>query len=305
MKREPAWRIFAGEYNDSTVEIEGTGEKTPSYVITPLGSKVNRLFAVGVLTDVENISENGELIRAHISDPTGVFTLYSGKQYQQKATDQLLNIEVPAFVAVIGKARTYEPEEGALYVSIRPELVREVNAETRDRWIIETCVQTKQRIEAVMEAMKMNTPNAYDLRKLGYSKDLSEGIVAALKKYGNVDVSKYLALVRESLQYTVPASETFPEVEKEEKIEAVEQVKIQKEEKKEKTEKKIGDSEEVEDIVLKTIKEIEGEDGAAWDLILEKCKKNNLDENTIEEALTSLMDKGFIFEPVLGTIKTT
>jgi len=30
-----------------------------------------------------------------------------------------------------------------------------------------------------------------------------------------------------------------------------------------------------------------------------------LDENTIEEMLTSLMDKGFIFEPVLGTIKTT
>ena len=59
MKREPAWRIFAGEYNDSTVEIKGSGEKTPSYVVTPLGCKVNRLFAIGVLTDVENVSEDG------------------------------------------------------------------------------------------------------------------------------------------------------------------------------------------------------------------------------------------------------
>ena len=57
MKRQPARRIFAGEYNDSTVEIKGSGEKTPSYVVTPLGCKVNRLFAIGVLTDVENISE--------------------------------------------------------------------------------------------------------------------------------------------------------------------------------------------------------------------------------------------------------
>ena len=305
MKREPAWRIFAGEYNDSTVEIKGSGEKTPSYVVTPLGSKVNRLFAIGVLTDVENVSEDGEFVRAHISDPTGVFTLYSGRQYQQIATDQLLNIEVPAFVAVIGKARTYEPEEGALYVSIRPETVREVNAEARDRWIIETCMQTKHRVEAVIEAMKMNQSNEYDLRKLGYSKDLSEGIVVALKNYGDVDISKYLALVRESLQYTIPSKETIPDIEKEEKIELKEQKKIKKEEKKEKEVEKTEDSEEIENIVLETIKEVEGEDGAAWDLIVEKCKKNNLDENTIEEALTSLMDKGFIFEPVLGTIKTT
>ena len=78
MKRETAWRIFAGEFNDSTFEIKGDGEKTPNYIVTPLGAKVNRVFVIGVLTDVENISEEGELIRAHISDPTGVFTIYSG-----------------------------------------------------------------------------------------------------------------------------------------------------------------------------------------------------------------------------------
>jgi RPA family protein len=305
MKRQPARRIFAGEYNDSTVKIKGSGEKSPSFVVTPLGSKVNRLFAIGVLTDVENVSEDGELVRAHISDPTGVFTLYSGRQYQQDATEQLLNIEVPAFVAVVGKARTYEPEEGTLYVSIRPEIVREVNADARDRWIIETCSQTKRRIEAIIEAMKMNHSNENDMRKLGYSKDLSEGIVIALKNYGDVDISKYLTLVRESLQYITPFKETIPDIEKEEKIELIEQKKIKTEGKKKKEAEKIEDSKETENIILETIKEIEGEDGAAWDLIVEKCKKNNLDENTIEEALTSLMDKGFIFEPVLGTIKTT
>ena len=62
---------------------------------------------------------------------------------------------------------------------------------------------------------------------------------------------------------------------------------------------------EVEDNVLKAIKEIEGDDGAAWDTITESCEKQGLDKNTIEEALTSLMDKGLIYEPVLGTIKTT
>jgi RPA family protein len=166
MKRETAWKIFAGEYNDSTVEIKGEGEMAPSYVVTPLGAKVNRLYIIGVLTDLENVSENGELIRAHISDPTGVFTLYSG-QYQQEATDALSKIEVPAFVAVIGKARTYKPEEGTFYVSIRPEKIMEVSADIRDKWIIETCKNTRDRIEAVFEAMKMTESNAYELRKLG------------------------------------------------------------------------------------------------------------------------------------------
>ena len=65
------------------------------------------------------------------------------------------------------------------------------------------------------------------------------------------------------------------------------------------------DTEEIEKTVLGVIKEMEGEEGAPWDIIVENCKKEGLDENTIEESLTSLMDKGFIFEPVLGTIKTT
>ena len=311
MRREPAWRIFAAEYNDSALEIKGSGEKVPSYVVTPLGSKVNRVFITGVLTDVESVMEGGEYLRAHVSDPTGVFTVYSG-QYQQEATTTLQGIEVPAFVAVVGKVRTYIPEEGTLYVSLRPELVREVNADARDRWIIETCLQTKQRIGAVVEAMKMTQPNVYDLRKLGYSRELSEGIVAALKKYGSVDVTKYATLIRESLHYIVPgAAENFEEIQAEEKFEVKERKKEPRKESRkakkqvEEPSKPASEAADPESVVLETIKELEGEDGALWDSIVEGCKGKGLDENAIEEALTALMDKGFIFEPMLGTIKTT
>ena len=60
-----------------------------------------------------------------------------------------------------------------------------------------------------------------------------------------------------------------------------------------------------ENTVLETIKGIEGQDGAPWDSITEKCEKAGIDKDSIEEALTSLMDKGLIYEPILGTIKTT
>jgi DNA replicative helicase MCM subunit Mcm2 (Cdc46/Mcm family) len=65
------------------------------------------------------------------------------------------------------------------------------------------------------------------------------------------------------------------------------------------------DDEEIENSVLKIIKDIEGDEGALWDSITDKCKKTGLDKDSIEEALTSLMDKGLIYEPILGTIKTT
>jgi len=309
MKRQTAWRVFAGEFNDSTVEIKGEGEMTPSYVITPLGAKVNRLFIIGVLTDVENVSEGGDLLRAHISDPTGVFTLYSG-QYQQDVTDALSDIEVPAFVAVIGKARTYTPEDGGLYVSIRPEKIMEVTADVRDKWILETCKNTKDRIEAFLEAMQMTESGGIsDLKKLGFNKELTEGISTALENYQNVDLKKYVALIQESLQYLKPGKETLPDTKIEETVEEKPKKPKKKVEKKEEPkqedESKDADFEKIENTVLETIKGIEGQEGAPWDSITEKCEKAGINKDSIEEALTSLMDKGLIYEPILGTIKST
>jgi RPA family protein len=318
MKRETAWRVFAGEYNDSSFEIKGEGEMTPSYVVTPLGAKVNRLFFIGVLTDVENISEGGDLVRAHVSDPTGVFTVYSGS-YQKEVTDVLVNIDAPAFVAVVGKVRTYTPEEGTMYVSIRPERIIEVDANTRDKWILETCKNTKDRIEAIFEAMKMNESNEHSLKKLGFSKELCEGVIYALKNYKDIDLNKYVRIIQESLQFLRPDKESLPEITKDEKLDVEDIIQEPEEEqsrdetdeqtdvksKQSEKEENEEDSTENENTVLEIIKNLEGNDGAAWDTITKKCEKKGLDKDTVEEALTSLMDKGLIYEPVLGTIKTT
>jgi hypothetical protein len=166
--------------------------------------------------------------------------------------------------------------------------------------------------------MKMKSANAYDMRKLGYSRDLSEGVVAALKNYGDVDLEKYIALIRESLQYITPSKETLPDLEvkeeevaEEKEIDEEEEIKEEKVlvekpvEKVEEDEEKEESSEETEKTVLEVIKEIEGEEGASWDAITEKCEKKRIDRDAVEEALTSLMDKGLIYEPILGTIKTT
>jgi RPA family protein len=160
ISRELAWRVFAAEFASTRLEIKGEGDKAPSHLVTPLGASINRLFVVGVLTDIDNIgTEEEPLWRARVQDPTGTFYVSSG-QYQPEATAALSKIHPPKFVAIVGKTRTYSPEEGTMYVSIRPEKVRVVDVSIRDNWVLETCRSTLKRIDAMAEAMKMAPPNA-------------------------------------------------------------------------------------------------------------------------------------------------
>ena len=102
MNRETAWRVFAGEYNDSTLEASDGGERSPTYVVTPLGARINRLFVVGVLTDIENVgTEQGPMWRARITDPTGTFHVYAG-QFQPTAAATIAGVsrETPRHQAV-------------------------------------------------------------------------------------------------------------------------------------------------------------------------------------------------------------
>ncbi|KAA0003971.1 MAG: hypothetical protein FE048_00335 [Thermoplasmata archaeon] len=273
--REHAWRVFAGEYAESAHFLKAEGEKAPSYIITPLGAKVNRLYIIGVLTDVENVAQEGEMWRARISDPTGIYTVYAG-QYQPEAANVLSESDVPSYVAIVGKARVYEPEEGVIYTSVRAERVKEVDVDARDQWIIETARHTKKRIDAMQEAMQMKPPSIYKLKEIGYPSSLAEGVVEALSFYKNIDIEHYIFLVREALSYLTSGKREFM--------------------------KEIGEAEEK---ILGIVKECEGEKGALWDDIVAKGEKEGLERDLVEEALASLMDKGLIYEPVLGRLKTT
>lgn len=169
VSREVAWRVFAREYDDADYAFkEGEDERAPNYVATPTGAKINRLFVVGVLTEVERVGE-GDLLRARVSDPTGAFVVYAG-QYQPDAVSFLADAETPEFVAVVGKARTYEPDDSDdVYTSVRPEEMNVVDAETRDRWNVETARETLKRIEATREYLRDGvTPDTHpELHELG------------------------------------------------------------------------------------------------------------------------------------------
>jgi uncharacterized protein len=294
--RETAHRLFAAEYNASRVEIKGADERSASYVVSPLGAKINRVFIVGVLTDVEAVGADGNLWRARVSDPTGVFTLYSG-QYQPEATAHLSALSPPAYVAVVGKSRTYEPEPGQFYVSVRPESVTPVDEETRNQWILDAAQRTAERIKACRAAKDLEAPAPTDLEALGVPNYLTDGVLLAKERYaGDVDLDYFHRTTQEALRF-LESGEFIPPPEPAAQPAVVAVTKAAPK----------GPGDEIEEKVLGIIRShaSQSDKGAQWDAIVADGQKADLSEEVIEDAINALMDKGVIYEPILGRLKVT
>lgn len=146
--REVAQRVFAAEFNEARYTFrESDDERAPVYALLPTGAKANRVFVTGTLTETDDVGDEDEYWRGRIVDPTGTFFAYAG-QYQPEAAGLLRDTEPPAFVAIVGKPRTYETDDGTTNVSLRPESMSIVDTVARDHWVVETAERTLERIEA-------------------------------------------------------------------------------------------------------------------------------------------------------------
>jgi len=196
--REVAYRLFAAEFDDATVSYsESDEERAPNYVITPTGGRVNRLFLVGVLTETERVG--GEQLRGRVVDPTGAFVAYAG-QYQPDELAFLDRAEPPEFLAITGKARTFSPDDSdRVYTSARPESISEVDAETRDRWVVRTAEQTLDRVATMASALRSDLRGEELQERLveaGVDPGLADGVGLAIEEYGTT--SAYLQGLRET-----------------------------------------------------------------------------------------------------------
>jgi len=134
------------EFNDAIyVFKESDDELAPNYALLPTGDRANRVFIVGTLTETTDVGSDSEYWQGRVVDPTGSFYVYAG-QYHPDAARALRDIETPAYVAVVGKPRTYETDDGNTNVSVRPESINQVDEPERNRWVIETADQTLDRL---------------------------------------------------------------------------------------------------------------------------------------------------------------
>lgn len=283
VEREVAQRVFAKEFNDSTFSIDSKAEPSgqpeahaPNFLVTPAGAKVNRLFVVGVVTEVDNIGTENDLWRARVVDPTGAFVVYAG-QYQPEAAIFLSTIEVPSFVSVVGKARVYEPEDGSVFVSIRPEEINIVDAAVRDRWIVDTAELTLDRIDAFSMALStgLRGKEVYEyLQNENVPSHMAEGICLALENY-QTD-SKYLDLLKTAVRDGVMSIDLGA---------ATPSMK---------------DSEE---FIIDLMKEMDSGKGVDYGELIEVAGSRGMAEEDVDVAVRSLLSKGQCYEPRIGIIR--
>lgn len=192
-QRQVARRAFAAEYNDAThVFKESDDEMAPKYALLPSGVRANRVFAVATCTEVDDVGNDQEYWRGRMVDPTGTFFAYAG-QYQPEAASFLRDVEPPVYVAVVGKPRTYETDEGDMRVSLRPEYISKVDETTRDNWLVETAERTLDRIEE------------YQATDVGG--DMAPPDLKLAADVYDIDPSTYLSDVEDALETVEPTAD--------------------------------------------------------------------------------------------------
>jgi hypothetical protein len=285
LKREVAKRVFAREFEafrelEKSVisDSEAADLKTPNLLISPLGLILNRVFVVGVITELDSVGTLNETWKARIVDPTGAFTVYAG-QYQPEASIFFSTVQIPAFIALTGKARIYEPEPGSFYVSIRAEEVNVVDEKIRIRWVVDTAEQTVERLEAFSEALasgyRGEKLREY-LLKRRISSDLVEGISIALEQERSPQ--ELVKLLRDSIREGLRSLDFD-------------------------SEGNAGSKADQREFVLELLREMGGHSGVDYAAFVDTAISNGITYQFIDEVVRSLLAAGQCYEPKIGTIR--
>ena len=289
--RETAWRVFAGELNSSSLEIKSEEEKSPSYLITPLGAKLNRILIAGVLLDKENTgTEEEPMWRGRIQDVSGNFFINVGR-FQPNAAASMADLEAPSYVAVVGKVRTYTADDGRVFVTVRPETITNIDERTRNIWVLEAAQSTWDRLVKMKDALRIQNAGKQDLVGKGFSPDDAEGIISALEHYGMPESAKYLKLIQNSLRMLLPDRNIdlgLPE----DLADAPDEIVLGE------------DTGKGKEFLLSLLEEMDmGELGVSMEVILKKAAENGMTPEEVEEASDALMDDGLAYEPKVGFLK--
>jgi hypothetical protein len=137
---------------------------------------------------------------------------------------------------------------------------------------VETAKFTKERMDAMKEAISMEVPNEETLIALGVPKRLAKGVVKAVQHYGDVDLNKYWEMLGEALRYAIS------EIKEEER-----------------------DEEEEYDIKGLIDSVAEGDD-VYWHKLKEAAKERGIPEKVLMEGIDRMIRQGIVYERKIGEV---
>ena len=294
IKRQSAIRLFAQEYSESNLTEQGVGEYDPSFVITKLGIKVNRALFCGVIDRLEKREgDNGPSFNGQIRDPTGInrFNVASFQPELQAEMEELFARFESGdrfLMAIVGKSRWFEGDEGGIFTSFRVEEFTVINQELYMNWLIDTSDATLRRLNFYEQSLELEL-NKETLISSGFPKDLVDGTLLARQHYSNVDTENYRLGILKAL-----SSASGREIENNQNLTIQDEgnnVEI------------IEADEDVtpENIILNTIQNLDTGSGVEYDKLVEACTLSGVSRESAEDCIEDLRDvKGDIIEPRFG-----
>lgn len=306
--RQSAIRIFAQEYSDSNLPLEGVGEYAPSFIITKLGAKVNRALFGGVIDRFERREgDNGPTYSGHLRDATGGVHRFQIAPFQPElhadAEELLARFESGDrfLMMMIGRARWFESDDGGIFTSFRAEEFTTVERSVYVNWLVETSAATLRRLDAYNLSLESENTNE-SLKSAGVPADLIEGMILAKNHYSSFDPENYKVGVLQSLSMALSSNSEIEQMitstEESTVLEVPENNPQMKNDDLKTDSKPTGD---VDDIILNVIRSSSNPDGMPYDSIVLACVEAGFSRESSEDAIEDLRDiKCEIIEPRFG-----
>ena len=306
--RQSAIRIFAQEYSDSNLPLEGVGEYAPSFIITKLGAKVNRALFGGVIDRFERREgDNGPTYSGHLRDATGGVHRFQIAPFQPElhadAEELLARFESGDrfLMMMIGRARWFESDDGGIFTSFRAEEFTTVERSVYVNWLVEASAATLRRLDAYNLSLESENTNE-SLKSAGVPADLIEGMILAKNHYSSFDPENYKVGVLQSLSMALSSNSEIEQMitstEESTVLEVPENSPQMKNDAVKSDSKPTGD---VDDVILNVIRSSSKPDGMPYDSIVLACVEAGFSRESSEDAIEDLRDiKCEIIEPRFG-----
>lgn len=310
-KRQSAIRIFAQEYSDANLPLEGVGEYDPSFIITKLGAKVNRAIFGGVIDRFERREgDNGPNYNGHLRDATGGVHRFQIAQFQPElhadAEELLARFESGDryLMMMVGRARWFESDDGGIFTSFRAEEFCIVERPVYVNWLVETSEATLRRL-AAYSASQGSDNNPQALESAGVPSDLIEGMILAKDHYSDFDPESYKVGVLQGLSMALSSNSDIEEMisssdQESQKNDSLDTSPPTDSEAKSdvSTSEPQGD---VEDVILNAVRNSSSVDGMPYDSIVLACVEAGFSRELSEDTIEDLRDiKCQIIEPRFG-----
>ena len=297
VKRQPALHMFASEYGESTLSEKGSGEFDPSFVVTKLGSRVNRVIVAGLLERIEgrDVANGSVIYQGQLRDPSGINYFSVGDYVSDSVKEMTIQLSArlesgePILVLMVAKTRLYQTEEGAIYTSLRPEEMCVIDAQRYASWLAKTSQSLMHRMSNYVTSLDFEA-NSESLSKSEMSEEQILGLIASRNHYGDVDLEHYRLNVMQALDIaegkldaaTKPAPQRMLVDESGDDGPSGD------------------DKPDLETAIIDIITKLDQGDGVEFETILVNAEARGFQRTIAEEKLEELSDDGTVHEPAFG-----